>query len=178
METIEQVRSTEGQDTMTQHRLPLVVASGAAVLLALGACSTVETNTEPSEASPTASSQSVSPSASQQSPTQSTDSAKAGAWVSYAEYEQDPSKYAGSEVVLHFSAPWCPTCLATTVSLEETGVPGGLTVVKVDYDTSQHLKQEYGVTTQHTFVQIDEDGNEQTKFTGSITAEDIIANLV
>jgi hypothetical protein len=43
---------------------------------------------------------------------------------------------------------------------------------------SQDLKQRYSVTTQHTFVQIDESGDEKTRFTGSITGADIQSNLV
>ena len=35
------------------------------------------------------------------------------------------------------------------------------------------LKQKYGITTQHTFVQVDADGNEVAKWTGSLTADEI-----
>ena len=99
-----------------------------------------------------------------------------GAWVDQAAYETDPAKYHGSgDVVLFFSASWCPTCQASVESLDADGVPDGLTVVKVDYDQANDLKKEYGVTVQHTYVQVDESGDEVTKFTGSISGEDIAA---
>ena len=70
---------------------------------------------------------------------------------------------------------WCPTCQETQKNLEAdpAAIPAGLTIVKVDFDTSDELKRQYGVTTQHTFVQVDADGNELAKWTGSSTAEDI-----
>jgi hypothetical protein len=52
-------------------------------------------------------------------------------------------------------------------SLDAAGVPAGLTVVSVDYDSATELRKRYGVTVQHTFVQVDAQGNELAKFTGS-----------
>lgn len=102
-----------------------------------------------------------------------------GAWIDQAAYDADPASYHGSgDVVLFFSASWCPTCQASIKSLDADGVPGGLTVVKVDYDQANDLKKEYGVTVQHTYVQVDESGDELTKFTGSISGEDIAAQTV
>jgi len=102
-----------------------------------------------------------------------------GAWVDQAAYETDPAKYHGTgDVVLFFSASWCSTCQASVKSLDADGVPEGLTVVKVDYDKANDLKKEYGVTVQHTYVQVDESGDEVTKFTGSISGEDIAAQTV
>ena len=99
-----------------------------------------------------------------------------GAWIDQAAYDADPAKYHGSgDVVLFFSASWCPTCQASVESLDADGVPDGLTVVKVDFDQANDLKKEYGVTVQHTYVQVDESGDEVTKFTGSISGEDIAA---
>ena len=71
--------------------------------------------------------------------------------------------------------------MITSVTLEAVGnleaamdnLPTGLTIVSVDYDSSDDVKRQYGVTTQHTFVQIDADGNELAKWTGSTTAEQI-----
>ena len=102
-----------------------------------------------------------------------------GAWIDQAAYDADPARYHGSgDVVLFFSASWCPTCQASIKSLDADGVPAGLTVVKVDYDRANELKKEYGVTVQHTYVQVDEAGDELTKFTGSISGEDIAAQTV
>jgi hypothetical protein len=49
-------------------------------------------------------------------------------------------------------------------------------VFKTDYDTSNDLKTKYGVTYQHTFVQIDSSGNAITKWVGGDTAA-LIKNI-
>lgn len=105
--------------------------------------------------------------------------AKEGAWIDQAAYDADPAKYhAAGDVVLFFNASWCPTCQATVKSLDADGTPAGLTVVSVDYDNANDLRKQYGVTVQHTFVQVDESGAELAKFTGSASGEDIAASTV
>jgi thiol-disulfide isomerase/thioredoxin len=102
-----------------------------------------------------------------------------GAWVDLAAYEADPAAYHDTgDVVLFFNADWCPTCQATVASLDADGVPDGLTVVSVDFDDSDALRQRYGVTVQHTYVQVDADGQELATFTGSLTGADIAASTV
>jgi hypothetical protein len=41
-----------------------------------------------------------------------------------------------------------------------------VTVLKIDYDSNTQLKQKYGVTYQHTFVQIDNNESLVTKWNG------------
>lgn len=67
-------------------------------------------------------------------------------------YEQS----AEGKRVLFFHAKWCPACVSADKALSMSGaVPEGVTVFKVDYDMSADLKKQYGVTMQHTFVQVD-----------------------
>ena len=100
--------------------------------------------------------------------------AKEGAWIDQAAYEADPATFhEAGDVVLFFNASWCPTCKATVESLDSAGVPAGLTVVSVDYDAATDLKKQYGVTVQHTFVQVDEQGNQLAKFSGAPSGEAI-----
>ena len=101
--------------------------------------------------------------------------ATSGAYISLAEYEGSKDMYAASDVVLFFNAAWCSTCKEARENLEAdpAAIPAGLTIVKVDYDDSDELKQKYGVTVQHTFVQVDADGNEIAKWNGSVTADEI-----
>lgn len=84
-------------------------------------------------------------------------------FVSYEDYQAAKDKYTDSKVVLFFNAKWCPACQAITKSL--TANPGQLpaktTVVSVDYDSHTDLRQQYEVTMQHTFVQIDAQGMAQ-----------------
>jgi thiol-disulfide isomerase/thioredoxin len=101
--------------------------------------------------------------------------ASSGAYITLAEYEGSKDMYAASDVVLFFNASWCSTCKEARENLEAdpAAIPAGLTIVKVDYDDSDELKQKYGVTVQHTFVQVDADGNEIAKWNGSVTADEI-----
>lgn len=96
-----------------------------------------------------------------------------GRLVSYAEWEADPAAYADSDVVLYFAASWCHNCQDTDASLDADGVPAGLTLVKIDYDERTDLRQEYGVTVQHTFVKVDESGARQDIWTGTTTGAEI-----
>lgn len=102
-----------------------------------------------------------------------------GAWIDQATYEADKASYhAAGDVVLFFNASWCPTCQQTVRALDEQGAPPGLTVVSVDYDSADALRQQYQVTVQHTFVQVDEAGEQLAKFTGSVTGADIAGQTV
>ena len=80
--------------------------------------------------------------------------------------------------VLFFHANWCPTCKAADADFNSnlSEIPGGVVVIKTDYDNEDELKEKYGITYQHTFVQVDENGDEVTKWNGGGTAE-LIANV-
>ncbi|MDQ3008922.1 MAG: thioredoxin domain-containing protein [bacterium] len=72
------------------------------------------------------------------------------------------------KVVLYFWAPWCTTCTSLDAELQQDSnqIPEGLTVLRVPYDESTALKNRYQVITQHTFVQIDEHGNQLSFWVG------------
>ena len=65
----------------------------------------------------------------------------------------------GQKVALFFAANWCPSCrvLDGAINANLSSIPQNTLIVKVDYDTSDAMKQKYGVTTQHTTVLIDKD---------------------
>jgi thioredoxin 1 len=75
------------------------------------------------------------------------------------------------DVVLFFKASWCPTCRALDADIKAntTSIKDGLTILEVNYDVETSLKQKYGVTSQHTLVQVDKDGNLIAKWSGSPT---------
>jgi thiol-disulfide isomerase/thioredoxin len=93
-----------------------------------------------------------------------------------ADYQAAASDYSGTKVVLFFNASWCSTCKIARdnfqASLSE--IPSDMTIVEVDFDDSQDLRTTYGVTIQHTFVQIDENGQGLRKWSGSMTIDDLI----
>jgi thiol-disulfide isomerase/thioredoxin len=158
-------------------RIPSLIASAAA-LMVLAGCGSATSTDEASDASglttkssPNTSAKGGGDNSEQQSPAAQTG---AGSFIDWADYDADPAAYGDTRVVLEFHADWCPDCRATEESLNTVGVPDGLTVVKVDFDNSDELRQKYGVTVQHTFVYIDADGNELKKWTGTHTGEEIL----
>ncbi len=83
------------------------------------------------------------------------------------------------DVVLFFRAGWCPTCRALDADIRANAgsIPAGVTILEVNYDTSTALKQKYGVTTQHTLVQVASDGSRIAKWEGTPTLAGIVSNL-
>jgi len=82
----------------------------------------------------------------------------------YKEYNTDLLG-AHEDVVLFFHASWCPSCRSADSNIQETGVDDFL-LLKVDYDTHTDLRKKYGVTYQHTFVQVDANGDLIKKWSG------------
>ncbi len=91
---------------------------------------------------------------------------KQGSYKDYSPETMTLEQKAGQKVVLYFHAPWCPFCKAADADFKThtDKIPAGVTVLKTDYDSNGELKKKYGVTYQHTFVQIDASGNEVTKW--------------
>lgn len=81
--------------------------------------------------------------------------------------------------VLFFHASWCPTCkvLDNDISLSVSQIPAGLTIARVDFDNETDLRKKYGVTLQHTLVQIDAAGNEIAMWSGSRDLADLLAKV-
>ncbi|MDH5533894.1 MAG: thioredoxin family protein [Candidatus Pacebacteria bacterium] len=94
------------------------------------------------------------------------DSEAAGQYVTYtADYL---SKYQGKTKVLFFHASWCPVCKTADKDIKDNlaNIPGDTIIIKTDYDKEGDLKKKYAITYQHTFVIVDGQGNEVTKWNG------------
>ncbi len=91
----------------------------------------------------------------------------------YLEYAKD------NNVVLFFYAPWCPTCKVLNDNLNTSidDVPNNLLLLKTNYDSEKELKKKYGVTYQHTLVQVDENGDMIKKWSNSYTLDDIVSEI-
>lgn len=76
----------------------------------------------------------------------------------YVEYSPGALEAADGTRLLFFHAKWCSQCRKLEETIEQDGLPAGVTVLKVDYDSSQDLRQKYGVTLQTTVVKVDGEG--------------------
>lgn len=83
---------------------------------------------------------------------------------SYVDYSEEAALNTTGTKLLFFHAPWCPQCREMEASIESDGIPSGVTVFKVDYDSNQSLRQKYGVTLQTTFIKIDDQGNKVASY--------------
>jgi thiol-disulfide isomerase/thioredoxin len=102
---------------------------------------------------------------------------KKGSYEAYA-----PEKLAlaqQGDVLLFFHAPWCPICKA--IETEITGnsgtIPEGVTILKVDFDSATELRKKYGVTVQHTFVQVRADGSVIAKWSDSTSLAGVLRKV-
>ena len=98
----------------------------------------------------------------------------------YNSYSQENIALAETEkIVLFFHATWCPSCRALNQDIESniSSIPSELTILKVDYDKETELKIKYGVTTQHTLVQIDKEGNLLKKWSGGSRIEAVVSQI-
>ncbi|MEK7141298.1 MAG: thioredoxin family protein [Patescibacteria group bacterium] len=94
---------------------------------------------------------------------------------SMAAYDQTASK----RRVLYFYATWCPSCKIANsdFTANPSKIPEDVIVLRVNYndpDTDQDekgLAKKYGITYQHTFVQVDNTGKEMSKWNGGQTDE-------
>jgi thiol-disulfide isomerase/thioredoxin len=100
--------------------------------------------------------------------------------ASYEPYDDSKLVYAKmAPVILFFYADWCPSCVSTEriFAKKISTLPPGLKILKIDYDTAVDLKEKYKIEYQHTFIQVDENGNEIARWTGG-AIDGILANLV
>ena len=79
--------------------------------------------------------------------------------------------------VLFFNANWCPTCRAALAEIEtRIDELGDITVILVNYDRERELKKRYSVTYQHTYVQIDPEGEIVSHWNGG-GVDEILENV-
>lgn len=76
----------------------------------------------------------------------------------YIDYNE--SNLGSEKNVIFFAASWCPSCRELDRNLLSSinEIPDDLIIHKADFDDEVGLRQKYGVTLQHTFVQVDQNG--------------------
>ena len=98
-------------------------------------------------------------------------------YVPYSKSAYDAA--ADKRRVLYFYATWCPSCKVANedFTANPNKIPEDVVVIRTNYNdpnTDQEekdLAKKYGITYQHTFVQIDTQGKEITKWNGGKTDE-------
>lgn len=87
--------------------------------------------------------------------------------------------------VLYFYANWCPTCQPADKDFQEnaTQLPEDVVVIRVNYndddtdEAEKALAKKYGVTYQHTYVQIDDQGEKVAVWNGGKLTE-VLENIL
>jgi thiol-disulfide isomerase/thioredoxin len=159
----------------SQSQVLKVLTFGLITLL-LASCASagpVATSTQPDTSMSDTPRMSDTPSASE------TTSKAAGDYIPYASFATSGDKFSDSKVVLFFNAAWCSTCQQARENIEASlgQIPENLVIVVVDFDNSIELRKKYGVTVQHTFIEIDSAGEVLGKWSGSITVDQIVGQL-
>lgn len=83
---------------------------------------------------------------------------------SYVDYKNNIIATTSGEKLLFFHAKWCPQCRELEADIKKGPIPDNTTIIKVDFDNSQDLRQKYGVTQQTTIVRVNDDGSLAKKF--------------
>ena len=157
---------------------PLV---GVLILGLVGAVIYLATSSNSNEQAPKSiGSASESPSAQESVAAGSSSDGTSGNYISYETYQGSGENYSDNDVVLFFNASWCSTCKVARENFEATldQIPSNLTIVLVDFDENVELKKQYGVTVQHTFVQIDNQGEELKKWSGSVSVDEVTDQVI
>lgn len=151
------------------------VALASLVCLAVTGCSAA------SVAAPAASTSVASPSAPLHIPQSGTGtpgtSAASGFYLSYEQCVTDPTVTAGTTQVLFFFDRNCPECVAADDEFALTGLPAGLTVIKVTWDAYPELQERFGVKEPGTFVQLNGLGEKVKAWQGSTNGQELARRL-
>lgn len=91
--------------------------------------------------------------------------------LNYLEYSDGTLANAqkrGKSVLFFAATTWCQTCaeLEKEIIRRQSEIFEGVTILKVDYDNDKAMNQEYGVTSQHTLVVLDNNGQEVKRWLG------------
>ncbi len=103
----------------------------------------------------------------------------------YIEYTQESfESNRDKKRVLYFYANWCTTCIPANADFVKNAslIPENVVVYKVNYkdtetdETEKQLAEKYKIPYQHTFVQVDENGEVVTRWNGG-KVNDLINKL-
>lgn len=101
----------------------------------------------------------------------------AGTYTTYS--AEAVAESTADQIVLFFHATWCPPCRALDrdITANRGSIPAGVAIFKADYDMEISLKQQYGVTRQHSVLLIDSNGTARSSITHPLTFAQLINTL-
>lgn len=92
--------------------------------------------------------------------------------ITFQDMDQVMELAKSKPTVLFFKANWCPPCIeASKIFNKDIEQLKDVYLVVVNYDYSKDLQAKYGVTYQHTFVQVSSNGDAITAWSGGATPE-------
>ncbi len=139
---------------------PKLIITSVVIVLTVGSVGYLATRQDSeSETATVASSQPTESASPAGSPVSSGAPAKVAAAGQYVDYRDGILSQVSGQRVLFFHAPWCSQCRSIEKGIKADGVPSGVSIVKVDYDSNQALRQKYGIKVQTSFVKVDAQGN-------------------
>ncbi len=105
-----------------------------------------------------------------------------GRYIEYSKSALDQAQE--KKRVFYFYASWCSTCRPADESFRnnEDKIPKDVVVMRVNYNDTEtdqeekELAKKYNITYQHTFVQIDSQGNEVAKWNGG-QIDELLKNI-
>lgn len=75
--------------------------------------------------------------------------------------------------LIYVSAPWCGPCKMFGPIMDQVA-SSGVTIEKIDADSSPDILTKYGVRNIPTVIKVDASGNMVDKFTGVKNAEEVM----
>lgn len=89
-------------------------------------------------------------------------------YFDYSEQNLISSQRNGKTVLFFAATIWCQTCQALEKEIKERGnsLPPDVTILKVDYDNDKAMNKRHRVTSQHTLIVLDKNGNEVKRWIG------------
>jgi thioredoxin 1 len=122
---------------------------------------------------------SPTPSSQKQNQNGKTVETRAGVMEKYSATNLALAHQRGDKVVVAFAATWCPSCqaLGKDIMKNISNIPSDVTILEADFDSETALKKKYGITQQHTFVQVDAKNEMTKKWSGSPTLSALVAEV-
>jgi len=89
-------------------------------------------------------------------------------YMNYSEANLGVAKSKGRPILFFAATLWCQTCseLEKEILERQSEIPSDTIILKVDYDNDKAMNQKWGVTSQHTLVVLNKDGQEVKRWLG------------